>query len=186
MRHVRSSSARTSGSRRIRWSARRRSSRSPRRRSGRSSSSTIHSVSPWPSNSSLTRSRREGRRAESSAALERALAHAEAAGDHVVRRHIDGRFCRGILEGPTPAAEAIDRLEEFRSSHTDDPMLDAGVTRLPRRGSRDGRALRGGPRAHPGGEPVPRPAPPDRLLFADRVDNRRDMRVGGRPGRSRA
>ncbi len=60
---------------------------------------------------------REGRRAESSAALERALAHAEAAGDHVIRRHINGRFCRGILEGPMPAAEAIDRLEEFRSSH---------------------------------------------------------------------
>ncbi len=70
---------------------------------------------------------REGRRVESVAALERALALAEAAGDQVIRRHVNGRFCRGFVEGPTPAAEGIGLLEKFRSSHRDDPILDAGI-----------------------------------------------------------
>ncbi len=65
LRRARSSSARTRGSRRTPGQARRRSSRSPSRRSGRSSRATIHSVSPWPSSCSVTRSaaRVEGSRA---------------------------------------------------------------------------------------------------------------------------
>ena len=70
---------------------------------------------------------RDGRAVESQAALERALAHAEAAGDQVIRRHIIGRLCIGLTNGPTPAGEAIDRLEQLRAAHRNDPMLDAGL-----------------------------------------------------------
>ena len=70
---------------------------------------------------------REGRSVESHAALERALAHAEAVGDQVIRRHIIGRVSRNLVDGPTPAGEAIDRLEKLRSAHRNDPVLDAGV-----------------------------------------------------------
>jgi hypothetical protein len=69
---------------------------------------------------------REGRSIESHAALERALAHAEAAGDQVIRRHIIGRFSRQLLDGPTPTGEAIDRLEKLRATHRIDPVLDVG------------------------------------------------------------
>jgi len=70
---------------------------------------------------------REGRSVEGHAALERALAHAEAAGDQVIRRHIIGRFCRQFLDGPVPAGEAIDRLDKLRAAHRNDPVLDAEV-----------------------------------------------------------
>ena len=45
---------------------------------------------------------REGRSERGLAALERALAHAEAAGDQVMRRHIIGRIARELCDGPTP------------------------------------------------------------------------------------
>ena len=70
---------------------------------------------------------REGRSEESNAALDRALAHAEAAGDPVARRHIIGRIGRRLGEGPTPAGEVIERLETLRASASDDPVLDAGL-----------------------------------------------------------
>ncbi len=72
---------------------------------------------------------RDGRRREASEALERALAHAEAAGDQVIRRHIIGRVSAWLCNGPTPAGEAIDRLDELRSSHRGDPVLEAGIRR---------------------------------------------------------
>jgi len=70
---------------------------------------------------------REGRGAESLAALDRALAHAEAAGDPVVRRHIIGRIGRRLGEGSTPALDVIDRIEALRRSTSDDLVLDAGL-----------------------------------------------------------
>ncbi len=125
---------------------------------------------------------REGRRAESSAALERALAHAEAAGDHVVRRHIDGRFCRGLLEGPTPAAEAIDRLEEFRSSHRTTRCSRRECAAASLRLSRWPGASRRRASTSLREQPVPRPARPDGFLVC-RPRGRSPTRLGwaGRP-----
>jgi tetratricopeptide (TPR) repeat protein len=70
---------------------------------------------------------RDGRSVESQAALARALAHAEAAGDQVIRRHVIARLSMGLTNGPTPAREAIDRFEQLRAAHRNDPMLDAGL-----------------------------------------------------------
>jgi DNA-binding SARP family transcriptional activator len=70
---------------------------------------------------------REGRGSESDAALDRALVHAEAAGDLVARRHIIGRTGRRLGDGATPAGEVIERIEVLRASASDDPVLDAGL-----------------------------------------------------------
>jgi DNA-binding SARP family transcriptional activator len=70
---------------------------------------------------------REGRVAEADAALARALDHAEAIGDPVVRRHVIGRIGRRLPEGPMPVVEVIEQLELLRLSHADDPVLDAGL-----------------------------------------------------------
>lgn len=70
---------------------------------------------------------REGRSVESNAALERALVHAEAAGDQVIRRHIIGRYCRQFLDGPIPVGEGIHRIEKLRAAHRDDPVLGANL-----------------------------------------------------------
>jgi DNA-binding SARP family transcriptional activator/tetratricopeptide (TPR) repeat protein len=72
---------------------------------------------------------REGRDEECLAALDRALAHAEAAGDQVMLRHIVGRFCRRLCDGGAFVAEATDRLEKLRSYTRSDPALDAGLRR---------------------------------------------------------
>jgi tetratricopeptide (TPR) repeat protein len=72
---------------------------------------------------------REGRTEESFAALDRALAHAEAAGDPVMRRDVIGFIAIRLCEGSTPAGEAIDRFDELRSSTRNDPVLDAGLAR---------------------------------------------------------
>jgi tetratricopeptide (TPR) repeat protein len=72
---------------------------------------------------------REGRTEESFAALNRALAHAEAAGDQVMRRDVIGFIAMRLCEGSTPAGEAIDRFEEFRSSSRNDPVLDTWLRR---------------------------------------------------------
>jgi len=73
---------------------------------------------------------REGRTEESFAALDRALAHAEAAGSHVVRRHVIAYIAMQLCEGSTPAGQAIERIEELRRSTRDDPVQDAGLRRL--------------------------------------------------------
>jgi DNA-binding SARP family transcriptional activator len=72
---------------------------------------------------------REGRTEESFAALERALAHADAAGDDVVRREVIGVVARRLCDGSTPADEAIQRFEGLRSSTQNDAVLDAGIRR---------------------------------------------------------
>ena len=70
---------------------------------------------------------REGRGEESFAAGERALAHAEAAGDQVLRRDVIGRMALWLTGGTTPAGEAIERLDGLRALARDDPVLDAGL-----------------------------------------------------------
>ena len=54
-----------------------------------------------------------------------------------------------LADGPTPAGEAIDRAREAPGRHRNDPMLDAGLRRMPRLRPRDGRPLRRGAGAHP-------------------------------------
>ena len=72
---------------------------------------------------------REGRTAEATAALDRALGHAEASGDRVIRRSAIGEIANRLCDGPTPVGDAIDRLDELRCSTQDDPVLDAGLCR---------------------------------------------------------
>jgi tetratricopeptide (TPR) repeat protein len=72
---------------------------------------------------------RAGRTEESFAALERAIAHAERAGDQVVRRATVAQLAMRLCEGPTPVPEALHRLDELRSRVADDPLLDAGISR---------------------------------------------------------
>ena len=72
---------------------------------------------------------RAGRIEESFASSDRALVHAEAAGDHLARHFTIGQMAQRLCEGPTPVAEAIDRMEELRARARDDPVLDAGVSR---------------------------------------------------------
>jgi tetratricopeptide (TPR) repeat protein len=73
---------------------------------------------------------REGRTEESFAALDRALAHAVAAGDQVMRRDVIGTIAVRLCDGPTPAGEAIDRIEKLRSSSRNDPVLDTWLGRF--------------------------------------------------------
>jgi DNA-binding SARP family transcriptional activator len=72
---------------------------------------------------------REGRHEEGFDALDRAFAHADATGDRIMRREIVGMIGRRLCDGPTPAGEAIDRIESARSSTRDDPLLDTGLRR---------------------------------------------------------
>ena len=72
---------------------------------------------------------REGRTEESFAAYGRALVHAEAAGDQVTRQDIIGHIAGRLCEGPTPASEAIKRLDELREATVNDPVLNAGLRR---------------------------------------------------------
>jgi tetratricopeptide (TPR) repeat protein len=59
--------------------------------------------------------------------LERALAHADAAGDPVIRRRVIGTLCASLSNGPTPVGEAIARCEELLPSSPNDPVLEAVV-----------------------------------------------------------
>ena len=61
--------------------------------------------------------------------LERALEHATAAGDEVMRRDIVAQIARRLCENATPVAEAIERLEQLRATSHDLPMFDAGIRR---------------------------------------------------------
>ena len=72
---------------------------------------------------------RAGRTEESFAALDRALAHADAAGNQVLRREVIAAIAMTLCDGSTPAEEAIDRIDELRSSSRNDPVLDAGLRR---------------------------------------------------------
>jgi tetratricopeptide (TPR) repeat protein len=71
---------------------------------------------------------REHRHAEAFAALDRALAHADAIGDGVIKRDIIGQIARRLCDGPTPADEAIERIAALRRLD-DDPLHDAAVRR---------------------------------------------------------
>jgi DNA-binding SARP family transcriptional activator len=70
---------------------------------------------------------REGRIVESLATAERALEHAEAAGDSATRRAVVGALARHFCDGPAPVAEGIDRLERLRVWSLKDPVLDAAI-----------------------------------------------------------
>jgi predicted ATPase/DNA-binding SARP family transcriptional activator len=72
---------------------------------------------------------REGKVDDGYAALDRALAYAEAAGDQLMARHIIGRRARGLCDGPTPALESIAAIEHLRASKLNHPALDAGLRR---------------------------------------------------------
>jgi class 3 adenylate cyclase/tetratricopeptide (TPR) repeat protein len=61
--------------------------------------------------------------------LERAVEHARRAGER--RLEVDARRWMGLAlaEGPTPAADAIDRVRELLRGHEDDPKLRCNVLR---------------------------------------------------------
>jgi DNA-binding SARP family transcriptional activator len=71
---------------------------------------------------------REHRHAEGFAALDRALAHADAIGDRVIKRDVIGQVARRLCDGPTPADEAVERLAALRELD-EDPYHDASVRR---------------------------------------------------------
>ena len=70
-----------------------------------------------------------GRFAEGSAALERALVHAEASGDPATRREVVSSLCTNLVNGPMPAGEAIHRLEELLRTGGGDRVLEATIGR---------------------------------------------------------
>jgi tetratricopeptide (TPR) repeat protein len=72
---------------------------------------------------------RAGRQADGFAALERALAHAQAARATGVRRMIVGRLADRICVGRMPVAEGIPHLEELRRANRDDRVLAAVIRR---------------------------------------------------------
>jgi DNA-binding SARP family transcriptional activator len=72
---------------------------------------------------------REGRTADCHAALDRALVHADAVGNHVIRRDVIGNTVKRYHSGGKPVAEAIPRLDALRASTRNDPILDRGVRR---------------------------------------------------------
>jgi class 3 adenylate cyclase/tetratricopeptide (TPR) repeat protein len=72
---------------------------------------------------------RSGRRAEGSAARDRALAHAEAAGAIGLRRRIVNGLASSMCLGPMPAQEGIGRLEELLGTSRDDRVLEAMLRR---------------------------------------------------------
>jgi class 3 adenylate cyclase/tetratricopeptide (TPR) repeat protein len=72
---------------------------------------------------------RAGRTEETFAALERALADAQAAGSTGMRRQISVRLAEKLCLGPTPLSEAIPRLEQLLASSRDDRVLEASLIR---------------------------------------------------------
>jgi DNA-binding SARP family transcriptional activator len=73
--------------------------------------------------------RRQGRMAEACAALEQALAHANASGNRRMRRTATASLAFALCDGPAPVADAMRRCEELLQASKDDPMLEAGVGR---------------------------------------------------------
>ena len=72
---------------------------------------------------------RAGRRADSFAAVERALVHAQAAGATGIRRLTINRLADEICTGPMPVEEGIGRLEELFGANRDDRVLEAVIRR---------------------------------------------------------
>jgi DNA-binding SARP family transcriptional activator len=72
----------------------------------------------------------QGRMSEGLAAHERALAHADAAGDSVARRRSIVTLGAGLCNGPTPVADGIRRCEQLRETYRDDRLLEAVLTRF--------------------------------------------------------
>ena len=73
---------------------------------------------------------RQGRTDESLAARERAIAHADAAGDEVLRRRFIGLTALSLCDGPTPVEEAIGRVEQLRAAGGHERVFDAGLRRI--------------------------------------------------------
>ena len=71
----------------------------------------------------------QGRQAEATEWLERALVHANACGDLVTRRIVTQSLAMVIENGPMPAGDAIRRCEELRDANLDDRVLEAVITR---------------------------------------------------------
>jgi class 3 adenylate cyclase/tetratricopeptide (TPR) repeat protein len=71
--------------------------------------------------------RRACRLAETEEAAERALAHAEAAGDWNERAGIVDLLCTVLLYGPAPADEAATRCEEIAAASGSDLVLEANA-----------------------------------------------------------
>ena len=125
-----------------------------------------------------------GRFAEGSAALERALVHAEASGDPATRREVVSSLCTNLVNGPMPAGEAIRRLRGAASNQRGRPRARSDHRPRSVDAARDGRSVRGGARARPGKQPGARRAQPDdcpRIPATGRRDEG-DLR---RPARSR-
>ncbi len=64
---------------------------------------------------------------ERTKALERALGHAQRAGDGRLRAHVIGSLAQALFFGPTPADEAIARCKDFLAAAPDDRIVQAGV-----------------------------------------------------------
>ena len=95
----------------------------------RSRRSATRSGWPRPSCSSATRWRAPGAARRASRRLERALAHAQAAGATGIRRLIVGGLANRICLGPMPVEEGIGRLEELLGANRDDRVLEAVIMR---------------------------------------------------------
>ena len=72
---------------------------------------------------------RVGRTTESYAALERALAHADASDDAPTRRYVIGTLCYLLCDGPARVDEAIAQCDGLRRSCGDDRVLETLVSR---------------------------------------------------------
>jgi len=73
---------------------------------------------------------RQGRVAEGCAALESALAAADASGDRAARRVLIGTLCNSLCLGPAPVGQVIHRLEELLGSTAGDGVLEAVISRF--------------------------------------------------------
>jgi tetratricopeptide (TPR) repeat protein len=71
---------------------------------------------------------RQGLTADTSAALENSLVHADAAGDRAGSRKVGSHLSMQLMYGPTPAAEGIRRCEELLLSVADDRLLVAVIS----------------------------------------------------------
>jgi DNA-binding SARP family transcriptional activator len=73
--------------------------------------------------------RRHGRVESACAALERALVHADAAGNMRLRSSVISDLMHALCAGPTPVGDAIRRCEELRLASRGQPVVEAIVER---------------------------------------------------------